>query len=67
MGQHAAQDLHAIVGRARRVGEALAPLPNDRPDFLRAIELGDAQLAEILGDAVEPGRPVVLGRPSNDV
>jgi hypothetical protein len=26
----------------------------------RAIELGDAQLAEILGDAVEPARPVFL-------
>lgn len=33
-----------VVGGARRGGELGAPLADHRPDFRRAIELGDAQL-----------------------
>nr|WP_246678562.1 hypothetical protein [Mesorhizobium sp. B2-4-17] len=52
VGEQAGQYLHAIVRRPRLLGIFGSPLPNDRPDPLRPIELRDPQLAEMVGDAV---------------
>jgi hypothetical protein len=62
MGEHARQNLHAIVGGAWLIGPLIAPASNDGPDHLRSVELRNAQLAEILRNAVEPRRPVLARR-----
>ena len=36
-----------------------------RPNFFRPVELGDAEIAEIFGYAVEPRRPIALCAVSN--
>jgi len=40
----------------------VAPDPDDFPDLLGPIKLGDAQLAEIQTDAIEPRGPVLARR-----
>ena len=59
VGADAREHLHPVVGRAGFLGIRCAPLADDRPDLFRSVELGDAKLAEMIGDTVEPGAPVV--------
>jgi hypothetical protein len=44
--------LHPVIGRPRLVGPLIAPPADDRPNLFRAIELRNAQLTEIVGDAI---------------
>src|SRR5262249_45008211 len=58
VGKDARQDLHAIIGGARGIDPLVAPAANGRPNLLRAVELGNAQIAEIVRDTVEPFAPL---------
>ena len=62
VGEHAGENLHSIVSRARLVGPLIAPASNYRTNFLRPVELRDAQVAKIVRDAIQPRRPILARR-----
>src|SRR6266446_7499934 len=64
IGENTRQNLHTVVSGARLVGPLVAPATNQWPDFLGPIELGNAKLPKIFGDAVQPRPPVARGRGS---
>jgi hypothetical protein len=52
VGDDARQDLHRIVAGPWPIRPLVTPAPDDRLDLLRPVELRDAQITEVFGDAV---------------
>ena len=62
MREHAREHLHSIVRGARPVGPLIAPAADDRPNLFRAVELGNAKLAKVIGYAIKPRCPIRASR-----
>src|SRR5262249_56921047 len=54
MGKHARKHLHAVIGCAGLIGPLVAPAADYRSELFRAIELGNAKIAEILSNPISP-------------